>query len=179
MRSNIAGEYGLALFKLAKEISAQKEIFDDFTAVKEALDANPELIRLLSNPRLSGSERAQVLDGVFGGKINLYLLNMLKILAEKRYLSAVSACWLEYRNLYCKESNILPVKVTSAAPLSEGQKERIINNLAKKTGSKILLSCVVDTDCLGGFVLEYGGKRYDATVKNQLSSFKQSIIKDY
>ena len=35
MRSNYASEYGLAIFKLAAETGAQKEIFDDFTAVKD------------------------------------------------------------------------------------------------------------------------------------------------
>lgn len=179
MRSNVAGEYGLALFKLAKECSAGKEIFDDFTAVKSGLDDNPELIRLLSNPRLSQDERAQVLDSVFGGKINIYLLNMLKILASKRLLGAVDGCWTEYRRLYCNDCNILPVKLTSAYALSEEQKERIVKSLAKKTGSEILLSCSVDESCLGGLVLEYGGRRYDATVKNQLTTLKKSIIKDY
>ena len=104
---------------------------------------------------------------------------MLKILASKRLLGGIGGCWLEYRRLYCERKNILPVTVTSASPLSEEQISRIVESLSKKTGSQILMSFKLDESCLGGFILEYGGKRYDATVRNRLNAFKRSIIKDY
>lgn len=179
MRSSSAGEYGLALFKLAKEMGAGSEIFNDFTAVKSCFEADSDFERLLGNPRLTQEERTQVLDNIFGGKINVYLLNMLKILASKRLLGIVDGCWLEYRRLYCQDNNILPVKVTSAQELSEGQKKKIEESLAEKTGSRILLSCAVDESLIGGLILEYGGKRYDATVRNRLTGLKKSIIQDY
>ena len=89
MRSSYASEYGLAIFKLAAETGAQKEIFDDFAAVRDVLCGNGELMRLLSNPRLSRAERAEVVENIFGGRINRYLLNALKLLAEK--LDSLSA----------------------------------------------------------------------------------------
>ena len=49
-------------------------------------------MRLLSNPRLSRAERADVVENIFGGRINRYLLNALKILAEKRHCGMVDKC---------------------------------------------------------------------------------------
>lgn len=179
MKRNVAAEYGLAIFKLADETAVLDEVFDDFGSVNKAFEDSPELVRLLSNPRLTLAERDRVLEDIFGGRINIYLLNMLKILASKRLLGGIGGCWLEYRRLYCERRNILPVTVTSAAPLSDEQTRQITESLSKKTGSQILLSFKLDKSCLGGFILEYGGKRYDATVRNRLNAFKQSIIKDY
>lgn len=179
MRSNYASEYGLAIFKLADETGAQKEIFEDFTAVRDVLCGNVELMKLLSNPRLSRAERAEVVENIFGGRINRYLLNALKILAEKRHCGMVDKCWLEYRNRYCEANNILAVSVVSAVEMSQSQKKRLIDTLAKNTGSSILLSCKVDKSCIGGIRLEYGGKRYDASVRQKLESLKRSLTSGY
>ncbi len=176
MMKNYANEYGLALYNLGVEANCSKAIFDDFMSVAEVFEAQPEFIRLLSNPMLTADERASAVKNVFGGKINQYLLNMLMIFAEKRRFDMLSKCWLEYRKNYCKDNNILPVTATSASPLSEEQKQKLIKKLEAKTGSQILLSCVVSPKCLGGIMLEYDGKRVDASVKNRLSNMRQKLI---
>lgn len=179
MINNNAREYGLALFKLAEETSSQKEIFEDFSSVSKVFKESPELLRLLSNPRLSASERAEVIGNVFGKGTNPYLVNMLKILAEKRLCHTVEKCWLEYRSRYCEANNILAVTATAAVELSSEQKKRLKDTLAKKTGSEILLTTVVDKGCIGGIRLEYGGKRFDASVKQKLASLKKTLTGEY
>lgn len=176
MTKNYANEYGLALYNLGVEADCSKAIFDDFKLVAEVFESEPDFTRLLSNPMLTASERADAVKSVFGGKINGYLLNMLMIFAEKRRFDMLSKCWLEYRRNYCRANNILPVTATSAAPLSEEQKNRLIAKLEAKTGSQILLSCVVSPKCLGGIMLEYDGKRIDASVKNRLAEMRKKLV---
>lgn len=178
MNSN-ASEYGLALFNLACETSSQKEIFDDFSQVNEVFKTNSEMVRLLMNPRLSVNERAEVIENVFGGSINRYLLNMLKLLAEKRIIRSLENCWLSYRDRYCEANGILAATAVSAVELNEDQKSRLVEKLSKKTGCKILLTCRVDKACIGGVRLEYGGKRYDASVSSRLTSLKKSLTSEY
>lgn len=172
-------EYGLALYNLACEASCEKEIFEDFRSVNNVFSANPELLRLLSNPRLSANERADVIGKIFGGKINIYLLNMLKILAEKRRCDMIKKCWFEYRDRYCEANKILTVSAASAVEMSEEQKARLVNALAKKTGCEIILECRIDPSCIGGIRLEYGGKRFDASVKRKFASLKRSLQSEY
>ncbi len=179
MTKDYANEYGIALYKLACEENAQKQIFEDFAGVCLAFDQNPGLERLLSNPRLSACERAQAVENIFGGKANRYLVNMLKILAEKRLCRSIPRCRAEYERLYCEENGILAVTATSAVELSEEQKSRLIAKLSEKTGKRILLNCKVDKTCLGGIRLEYAGKRFDASVKNKLEALKKSLMSRY
>ncbi|MBQ8623856.1 MAG: ATP synthase F1 subunit delta [Oscillospiraceae bacterium] len=175
MMKNYANEYGLALYNLGIEAGCSKAIFEDFKSVAEVFDAQPEFSRLLSNPMLTASERADAVRLVFGGKINGYLLNMLMIFAEKRRFDMLSKCWLEYRRNYCKANNILPVTATSVQPLTDEQKTKLISKLKVKTGKQILLTCVVNPKCLGGIMLEYDGKRIDASVKQRFSDMRQLL----
>lgn len=175
MAKDFSREYGTALYQLAVEEKTSKEIFDDFQRVSEVFSQNPEFGRLLSNPRLSARERAVTVGKVFDGKINRSLLNALKILAEKRRCDTVSKCCEVYKRLYCEDNGILPVTATSAVALSDAQKKRLTERLKENTGSDILLSCKVDPRCIGGIRLEYGGKRYDASVRGRLSDLARQI----
>lgn len=179
MMKNFSLEYGIALFKLAQESGAEKEIFDDFDSVSRVFAAQPQLERLLSNPRLSADERANVMGSIFGGKVNLYLLNMLKILAEKRRCDMIEKCWQVYKSRYCEANNIMQATVYSAAELSDEQRSRLIETLSKKTGSDIILDSRIDKSCIGGMRIEYDGKRFDSSVKQKLSSFKKSLKSGY
>lgn len=175
MAKDFSREYGTALYQLAVEEKVSKEIFDDFQLVSEVFKTNPEFGRLLSNPRLSASERADTVGKVFEGKINHDLLNALKILAEKRRCDTVEKCCEVYKRLYCENNGILPVTATTAVGLSDAQKAKLSQKLRAKTGSEILLTCKVDPTCIGGIRLEYGGKRYDASVRGRLTDLQRSI----
>lgn len=175
MAKDFSLEYGTALYSLAVEEKCSQRIFEDFSSVSEVMDKNPELLRLLANPRLGASERADVIGKVFEGKIEKNLLNALKLLAEKRRCGCISKCCEVYKRLYCEDNGILPVKAFSAVELSDAQKARLIEKLRKQTGMEILLNCKVDPSCIGGIRLEYGGKRYDASVRGRLEGLSRSI----
>lgn len=175
MAKDFSHEYGAAIYTLASEERNAEAVFNDFRDVSAAFERNPEFVRLLSNPRLSASERAETVGSVFEGKIDKNLLNALKILAEKRRCGSVCKCFEVYKKLYCEEAGILPVTATSAVDLSEDQKRRLIEKLKAKTGKEILLTCKTDPACVGGIRLEYGGKRYDASVRGRLAALGRSI----
>lgn len=175
MAKDFSREYAEALYQLALEEKVSKEIFNDFQYVSKVLQNNGDFVRLLSNPRLGASERAETVGKVFGGRVNGYLLNTLKILAEKRRIDCVGKCCEVYKRLYCEDNNILSVVATSAVELSAEQRKRLCEKLKKQTGSEILLNCKVDKTCIGGVRLEYGGKRYDASVRGRLVGLEHAI----
>lgn len=175
MAKDFSREYAAALYQLAAEENCSKEIFDDLQRVSRIFEDNREFSRLLSNPRLGAGERADTVRNVFGGKVNPYLLNALKILAEKRRIDSLPKCCEVYKRLYCEDNNILPVTATSAVELTEEQKARICEKLKNKTGSEIMLTCKIDSSTIGGVRLEYGGKRYDASVRGRLTGLERAI----
>lgn len=175
MNKDYSLEFGTALYQLAVEEGSSKRVFDDFESVSRVFEQNPDFIRLLSNPRLTATERASTLGEVFGGKIDKNLLNALKILAEKRRCNTVPKCFEVYKKLYCEDAGIMPVTAVSAVALSDEQKKRLIEKLKAKTGAEIMLDCRVDPRCIGGVRLEYAGMRYDASVKGRFEALERSM----
>lgn len=174
--NNSATEYGKALFELAHDNGVDETVFYDFTQAVSVITSNKEYLRLLENPRLSASERANAISQVFSGKLNRYLVNMLMIFAEKRACATLPKCYDEYKKRYCEANSILAVKAVSAVPLTDSQKARLTEKLSHKTGKKIFLETCVSSDCIGGIRIEYDGKRADASVKSRLKKLRDVTV---
>ena len=169
--------YGHALYDLAAEEGIESLIHEEFLEIYIVLKRNYEFIQLLSNPRISVSEKCQLLDEVFKDKIHPYLLSTLKILSESGDASLIPFCSTEYRECYNKEKNILVVTATTAVELNEDQKQRIINKLEKKMNKSIILENVVDKTCIAGIRLAYQGNMIDSSIKNRFEKL-QNDLKD-
>lgn len=176
MTTTMASEYGKALFELAHEKGIDKAVFDDFTQALSIINSNSDYLRLLENPRLSATERANAIAQVFSDKIDRYLVNMLMIFAEKRACKALPKCYAEYKKRYCEVNGILAVKAVSAVPLSDTQRERLIEKLSANTGKTILLETQIMPDCIGGIRIEYDGKRADASIKQRLEKLRTTVL---
>lgn len=175
MDKDFSREYASALYSLAVDEGISKDIFNELNQVSDIYSENPEFVRLLNNPRLSAIERANTVGNVFSGKCNVFLVNFLKIIAEKRRSEIIPKCFEIYKKMYCEDNGILPVTVSSAAPLTEEQRARLIETLSKKTGKEILLSSRIDPSCIGGLSVEYSGKRFDSSVKGRLEGMLRNL----
>ena len=173
--TEVGNVYGQALYSLAQGEKLTESILNQMDVLRQSFDAEPAFVRLLSTPSLSKQERCQILDDSFRGKIEPYLLNFLKILTEKGYIRHFSDCCCAYRERYNSDNGILPVTVMTAVALSDDQKLRLTEKLAKLTGKTIELRCRIDPDCIGGVRLDYDGKRLDDTVSHRLEAIRSKL----
>ena len=81
--TEVGNVYGESLYELAKEENLTKLIGDQLAVLQQAFRQEPDFIRLLSSPNLTKTERCQILDDSFRGRVHGYLLNFLKFLTEK------------------------------------------------------------------------------------------------
>ena len=167
--------YGQALYDLAFSEGLTSVIRDQLEVLRQSFEAEPEFIRLLRSPALSKKERCQILDDSFRGKVQPYLLNFLKILTEKGYMSHFSDCCVAYRDCYNRDNGILPVKAVTALPLSDDQQKRLKEKLSAITGKTIDLDMRIEAGVLGGIRLDYDGKRLDDTVSHRLDMIRNVL----
>ncbi len=171
----VANQYGQALYELVLAEGLVESVHQQLKALRESFRENPEYIRLLSAPSLGKSERCALLEEGFGGKLQPYLLNFLKILTEKGYMRHFDGCCQVYTDLYNRDNGILPVTAVTAAALANAQADRLRQKLANMTGKTIELHNRIDPACLGGIRLEYDGKSVDDTVAHRLDSIRQLL----
>ncbi len=63
---------------------------------------------------------------------------------------------------------VYPALVTTAVPLDETIRKRLVGSLEKMTGGTIRLEEKIDPALLGGVVVEVAGKVLDGTLRSQL-----------
>ena len=175
--TEVGNVYGESLYELAKEEGLTKLIGDQLAVLQQAFRQEPDFIRLLSSPNLTKTERCQILDDSFRGKVHAYLLNFLKILTEKGYMRYFSDCCDAYTEHYDQDNGILRVDAVSAVALTDAQKDKLTQKLSRITGKEVALRNRIDPAVLGGIRLDYDGQRLDDTVSHRLDAIRNVLNK--
>ena len=77
---------------------------------------------------------------------------------------------------YKEHKNIHTVKLTTAVPVGDAVRQRIIDQVKKTSGfNNIELDEVVDENIIGGFVLQLGDKLVDASISYDLKAIARQF----
>lgn len=171
----LATMYAQALFDLAQEEALQQRFLEELTAVRDAFEAQPDYLRLLATPGLPKDERCGLLQESIGGSVHGYVLNFAKLLVEKNHIRQFADCVKAYEKLYNEANGILPVQAVTAVALTDAQREKLAEKLAKLTGKTIRLHNRIDPECLGGVRLLYDGKLVEGTVAGSLETLRKNL----
>ena len=168
-------EYGGALYELAAEEGLEEVVLQQLCEVRRLLAENPAYEKLLAMPSVPKAERCAALDEAFGGQVEVYLLNFLKLLCEKGAIRTLPDCLAEYRARYNEAHGILEATAVTAVPMSAGQADALKKKLESITGKTIAMTARVEPGCLGGVRLEVEGTQLDGTVKNRLDEMRRLL----
>ena len=169
-----AKNFGDALFMLAEELGQTEEIKVDIDTLCTSIEQNPDYLKLLDNPAISREERVDLVGKAFG-VLNKNLVNLVKILAERRLVYLVDKIRDAYSSAYDISRGIERVEAISTIPLTSAQLEKLQTKLAKMTGKQIIVENTIDPSILGGMKLRYMGVQIDGSVKTKLDKFEQSL----
>jgi F-type H+-transporting ATPase subunit delta len=76
--------------------------------------------------------------------------------------------------------NIQEVSVTTAVPLTDELRSRILAQVAQVHKGEVEMKELVDPDILGGYVLQLGDQMIDASVKRQMKALGRELTEhDY
>ncbi len=170
----VAREYGRALFMLTEELGTTERVRDEARAVAQLFGANPDYDKMLDTPALSVTERIALIDGALG-TLDESLVNLIKLLAERRLSYAIVRTLRVYEDEYMESRGIVRAEVISAVALDEGQKRTLAAKLSGITGKQIVIENKVDPSILGGIKLRYMGIQRDGSVKTRLDELSRSI----
>ncbi len=170
-----ARTYGTALYELSRDEGLSETLFPQLQMAARLLRENPDYLRLLSLPSVPKKERCAVLDKSFRAQVHEYLLSFMKLLVERGSIGEFFGCEETFRRRYDEDHGILEVTAAVAAPLPDGQRARLEEKLAARTGKTIRLHVREDAGVLGGVRLEFDGKRLDGTVRRRLEQIQAKL----
>lgn len=169
-----ANEYGKALFLITEEDAVSDKALTDVRLAAGIFEANPEYVKLLDSPVLKKEERVALADQAFG-TLNVSLLNLIKILTEKREVHLFDKVAKEYARLYDEARGIVRVEAITAVPLTDAQTKALEKKLSSSLNKTAVVKNTVDKTILGGVKLRYSGIQLDGSIKTRLDKFEEAI----
>lgn len=167
--------YGASLYDLALEEKLTDAILVQMQEIKAIFRENPEYISLLSEPAVKKEERTDLIEKAFGGSVERYLINFLKILCEKNLLREYEGCTEEFTKRYNADHGIVEAVVTSAVELTEDQKKALTAKLEKVSGKSISLITKINASVVAGLKVELEGVELDGTVNGRLNDISKKL----
>ena len=177
----IASRYAKSLLDLAIEQNKLDTVLGDINAFLSATK-HREFALLLKSPIVKPDKKEQVMEAIFKAGADPLTYSFMQIILRKGRESQLAEIAQEFINQYREIKGISTVHISSAAPLSPESLEAIRQKLvqSKMTRGNIEFTTSVDKDLIGGFVISFEDKLYDASVSHQLEELrKQFSNKDY
>lgn len=175
----LASRYAKSLLQLALEKNELDKVFADLKSVDEAFESSRDLKVVFKSPIISGDKKQAIADKLFKGKITDLTYEFISLLIRKGREGQLHEIANSFVEQYDTLKGITKVTVTTAVKLDSGVVDSLINGLKKKENlQQVELTELIDESLLGGFVLRYGDRMIDTSVKRRLHEFRAVVDDD-
>ncbi|MBM3437468.1 MAG: ATP synthase F1 subunit delta [Bacteroidetes bacterium] len=171
----IADRYARALFDLALEKNILEKIYSDVLTVAEICRTNKDFILFLKTPVIKESKKVSVIQAIFENKLQEVMLAFLAIITRNRRESQIPVIARQFIEIYKSHKNIITAELTTAATLPEDLRKKIISIIKNATQCEVDLQQKTDESIIGGFVLSFKDKQYDASILRQIQNLRQEF----
>jgi F-type H+-transporting ATPase subunit delta len=136
----------------------------------------PELRAMLENPEIDHRAKQAVLGELLGDADEL-VRNFLLVIVEKGRAAELEDIHEEFAALVAAEERRLEVELTTAYELADDDAREILQQIEKASGRKVDATRKVDPALIGGFCLQAGSLRVDASVRGRFQRLRQELSK--
>lgn len=173
----ISVRYARALLKSATDVQLEDKVYLDMQTIACSYLEVPQLRFTIDNPMLSKGKK-EILLRTAAGDAHCPLTDAFisLVLSEGRG-SMMLFIAHSYITLYRKQKNIIRGKLTTAARVSAETEQKMRQMVEFNTNGTVEFETEVNTDIIGGFILEYDTYRMDASVKSKLNRILTQLKK--
>ena len=173
----ISMRYARALLKSATDQKQEDAVYQEMmTVAKSYLDV-PALRHTIDNPMLSKDKKEALLLVAAGDKPCELTKAFIALVLKGDRENVMQFMANSYITLYRKQKNVIRGKLTTAARVSVETEQKMRQMVESKTNGTVEFETEVDTDIIGGFILEYDTFRMDASVKSKLNTILTQLKK--
>ncbi len=172
--ADAARVYAEALFEVGRDKGKLDTLQQQLGEFTDAVDRNRELQVFFFSPYLSTEEKVDGLERAVTDA-EPELINFLELLVDKHRMPEIFRIRRELDVLWKHENRRIDVTVTSAVELDAAVVEKIGQEVERQTGEEVDLSSAVDSDILGGIVLQVGNMVLDASIRTRLEKLRKSV----
>jgi len=172
----IASRYAKSLIDLAKETNKLERVKEDVDAFDKALQSR-DFYLLLKSPIIKADKKASIMKAIFEGKFDEVMMAFVNLLVQKGREPYLPEITKEFQAQYKKMNHITTLKIITAKKLDAAAIDAIKAQFANsnETDDNVEVITEIDSSLIGGFVVQFGDKLYDASVKHKLATMKKEF----
>ncbi len=150
-------------------------------ALADTLKTSEDLNWYLCNPRISKSEKTNVINQVFKQQLDAdfidAFLDVISDSADMQHPEIPGKTLKEFLNESDEAGRVSRGTVYSASPLTAEQVTQISQAMSQRLGKNVQLTGKVDTKMLGGIKVVVDNQSYDGSYRYKLDQLKQSLLR--
>ena len=172
--SRAAIRYAKAVLSLATDNKSAEVVNSDMKLVTNAIAQSEDLSQMLQSPVVRSSDKKAVLTAVFKNA-NVATIHLIDTLIANKRLALLNDVATSYTQLYDQMRDSQVATVTTAIPLTDDLKAKVLAKVKELTGKEAEVKNVIDESILGGFVLRVGDIQYNASISSKLNRLKREF----
>lgn len=172
----IAAVYAEAMLGLAHRRGQADELRSELDELARLAASHSGFAAFLANPLIDPERRAESLETMLRGKASDLLVDALQVINRKGRIALLPQIAAAYAARHDALRGVVEVRVASAQPLANDQRERLRSAVRARTGREPRLVESVDPELLGGLVIRIGDRKADATLATRLRNLSEALL---
>ena len=171
---SVAATYAEALFEAATEAGAVDAVAEEVAGFAEAVQESEDLRQFLDNPEVEARAKKEAVKEL-SSSANPITANFLQVLIDRGRITEFPEIARAFADRVAAEAGRLDVEAVTAVPLPEDLRNRIVEEISRKTGRSVDLTESVDPEIVGGLVLRIGGAVVDGSVRHRIEELRAAL----
>ncbi|MGY0504852.1 F0F1 ATP synthase subunit delta [Luteimonas sp. e5] len=167
----LARPYARAAWQIARD-SGTAAGWSSALALAARIAADPEVARLLGDPRLSRDEAVSLLSPDDAGET---VRGFIRLLAENGRLPLLPEIAGLFEQQRAEEQQIVRARITSAAPMTQAELDKLTAALKRRFGREVEVEAGIDESLIGGALIDTGDLVIDGSVRGKLARLQSAL----
>jgi F-type H+-transporting ATPase subunit delta len=175
--SRIAVPYAKALFDLSIEKNLLEETMKDMQIVAALVEENKDFRMMLKSPVISVVKKKIIFTRIFEKLLSKLTFTFLLIIVRKKRESQIGDIAFAFIELYKDYKGILTTKLKTAVPVNDDIRMSVRNLMRGQSKGEIELIEEVNEELVGGFILQWKDKQYNASILKQINRLERGVAR--
>ena len=174
MQSRAAIRYAKAMYDIANEENSINEVYKDMNFINELNSGSLDFKNLLSNSQINFQDKKKLILSLIK-QSNALTEKLIDLLIHNKRVKIIGDIASSFIQLYNKRNNIKEATIITASPINNELESKILSMINIKDAKSVNLTNVVNPNIIGGFIIRFDGKEYNASVKQNLNNLKTEL----
>ena len=174
MQSRAAIRYAKAMYDIANEENSINEVYKDMNFINELNSDSLDFKNLLSNSQINFQDKKKLILSLIK-QSNSLTEKLIDLLIHNKRVKIIGDIASSFIQLYNKHNNIKEATIITASPINNELESKILSMINIKDAKSVNLTNVVNPNIIGGFIIRFDGKEYNASVKQNLNNLKTEL----